>query len=82
MVEPLTSDQQLFIVAFGDGVIKLLAHPCVLHVVLPEKPKAQQADDRRQCYGNGDKVSFPLHTRKDNTFSAYDWSCLLYKVPQ
>lgn len=61
MVEPLTTDQQLVIVTFGDGVVKLLAQPRVLRAVLPEKPKAQQANDGQQCYGDGDKDSFPLH---------------------
>ena len=68
MIEPLTTDQQFVIITFGNGIVKLLAQPRVLCAVLPEKPKAQQTDDGQQCYGDGDKDSFPLHTRKDNTF--------------
>lgn len=60
------------IVTFGDGIVKLLAQPRVLRAVLPEKPKALQADDGQQCNGDSDEDAFPLHTRKDNIFSADD----------
>ena len=72
MVEPPSTDQQLPIVALGDGVVKLLTQPRVLCAVLPEKPKALQADDGQQRDGNSDEDAFPLHTRKDNIFSADD----------
>ena len=59
MVEPPPTDQQLAIVTFGDGIVKLLAQPRTLGAKLPEKPKALQADDGQQC--DGDEDAFPLH---------------------